>query len=228
MVPATGAPAAGAGAAFIYHGIHHRDEDHDDHGGLHRDLIATASDRRGLFRLAARFGAGVGVLQLAACGGDSNPVAPTTTSSSTTTTSGGACSRIPEETAGPYPGDGSNVLRESGVVRQDIRSSFAGLSGVAEGVLLTIELRIVSSSTCEVLAGRAVYLWHCDRAGRYSLYSSGVTNQNYTRGVQQADAGGKVTFTPRRAWPTRSRPRRSRCQVRVRRGVCDQWLRVVA
>jgi protocatechuate 3,4-dioxygenase beta subunit len=181
----------------MHHG-HHHDDDHDDHGGLHRDLIATgaAIDRRGLFRLAARLGAGAGAVQVAACGGNSNPVAPTTTSTPVTSTSG-ACSRIPEETAGPYPGDGSNgpdVLGQSGVVRQDIRSSFAGLSGVAEGVLLNVELTIVSSSTCEVLAGRAVYLWHCDRAGRYSLYTSGVTNQNFLRGVQEADAGGKVTF----------------------------------
>ena len=42
---------------------------------------------------------------------------------------------------------------------------------------------------------RAVYLWHCDRPGRYSLYSAGVTNQNYLRGIQQADANGIVTFT---------------------------------
>jgi protocatechuate 3,4-dioxygenase beta subunit len=40
-----------------------------------------------------------------------------------------------------------------------------------------------------------VYLWHCDRQGRYSLYSSGVTNQNYLRGVQEGDSTGKVTFT---------------------------------
>ena len=31
--------------------------------------------------------------------------------------------------------------------------------------------------------------------GRYSLYSGGVTNQNYLRGVQAADANGRVTFT---------------------------------
>ena len=30
---------------------------------------------------------------------------------------------------------------------------------------------------------------------RYSLYTSGVTNQNYLRGVQQADSSGLVTFT---------------------------------
>ena len=60
---------------------------------------------------------------------------------------------------------------------------------------LTVVLTIVSSSTCAPLAGRAVYLWHCDRAGRYSLYSSGATNQNYLRGVQEADSSGRVSFT---------------------------------
>jgi protocatechuate 3,4-dioxygenase beta subunit len=40
-----------------------------------------------------------------------------------------------------------------------------------------------------------VYLWHCDRAGLYSLYSAGATNQNYLRGVQAADATGKLSFT---------------------------------
>jgi protocatechuate 3,4-dioxygenase beta subunit len=87
------------------------------------------------------------------------------------------------------------VLSATGVVRDDIRSSFAGLSGVAAGVPLTIQLTIVSSSTCAPLAGRAVYLWHCDALGRYSLYSSGATNQNYLRGVQEADANGRVSFT---------------------------------
>ena len=80
-------------------------------------------------------------------------------------------------------------------MRSDIRPSFAGLSGQADGVPLTLVLTIVSSSTCSPLAGRAVYLWHCDRLGRYSLYSSGVTNQNYLRGVQEADANGRVSFT---------------------------------
>jgi protocatechuate 3,4-dioxygenase beta subunit len=172
-------------------------DDHDDYGGLHRDLLATnaAMDRRGLFRLAARFGAGFGALQLAGCA--SNPASPSDSGESTT--GGGSCSaRIPEETQGPFPADGSNgptVLPLSGVVRSDIRSSFAGLSGTAQGVSLTIELTIVSVSTCSPLAGRAVYIWHCDRAGGYSLYSQGVTNQNYLRGVQEADASGRVSFT---------------------------------
>jgi protocatechuate 3,4-dioxygenase beta subunit len=70
-----------------------------------------------------------------------------------------------------------------------------GLIGTADGVPLNIVLTIVSGSTCAPLAGYAVYLWHCDRLGRYSLYSSGATNQNYLRGVQEADANGNVTFT---------------------------------
>ena len=62
------------------------------------------------------------------------------------------------------------MLSASGVVRSDIRSSFGGLSGSADGVALTVVLTIVSTSTCEPLAGRAVYLWHCDARGRYSMY----------------------------------------------------------
>jgi len=170
--------------------------DHDDFGGLHRDLIATgaAMDRRQLLRVAARFGATIGALQLFGCG--SATAAETLTGS--TTGAAGACSKIPEETAGPFPGEGSNgpnVLNQTGVVRNDIRPSFAGLSGTADGIPLSIVLTIVSATTCAPLASRAVYLWHCDRLGRYSLYSSGATNQNYLRGVQEADANGKVTFT---------------------------------
>ena len=44
------------------------------------------------------------------------------------------------------------------------------------------------------LAGAAVYLWHCDLAGRYSLYDEEVADENYLRGVQESDADGKVTF----------------------------------
>lgn len=169
--------------------------EHDEFGGLHRDLLRTGTtmDRRQLLRAAARFGVSLGALQLFGC--TSTGLTETDTD---TGTGSGACTKIPEETAGPYPGEGSNgpnVLNQTGVVRSDIRSSFAGLTGTADGVPLTIALTIVSASTCAVLANRAVYLWHWDRAGRYSLYSSGVTSQNYLRGVQEADANGKVTFT---------------------------------
>ena len=165
-------------------------DDHDDFGGLHRDLLATGSaiNRRQALRAAATFGVSFAGLQLLGC------------SDSTGTDDGNgneSCSLIPNETAGPFPGDGSNgpsVLNQTGVVRSDIRSSFAGLTGFAGGVLLTVELTIVSASSCAPLANRAVYVWHCDQLGRYSLYTSGVTNQNYLRGVQETDANGIVTF----------------------------------
>jgi hypothetical protein len=43
--------------------------------------------------------------------------------------------------------------------------------------------------------GVAVYVWHCSREGGYSLYSAGIEDQNYLRGVQIADADGLVRFT---------------------------------
>jgi protocatechuate 3,4-dioxygenase beta subunit len=82
------------------------------------------------------------------------------------------------------------------VVRSDIRSSFGGASGTAQGIPLTVKLlvqRIAGGGA--PYAGAAVYLWHCDREGRYSLYSMGVTDQNYLRGVQAADADGVAAFT---------------------------------
>ncbi len=106
------------------------------------------------------------------------------------------CPAIPGETAGPFPGDGTNgpnVLELSGVVRADLRASFGGSTTVAAGVPLTLTMTITDRD-CAPRAGVAVYVWHCDREGRYSLYSSGVTGENYLRGVQVSGADGVITF----------------------------------
>jgi protocatechuate 3,4-dioxygenase beta subunit len=112
--------------------------------------------------------------------------------------SAASCAVIPEETAGPFPADGSNgpdVLNQSGVVRSDITKSFGSSSGTAAGVPLTIKLAIQDSGTdCAPIAGAAVYLWHCDQDGNYSLYSQAAANENYLRGVQEAGDDGVVTF----------------------------------
>ena len=109
-----------------------------------------------------------------------------------------ACvAEVESETAGPFPADGSNgpdVRISNGIVRSDIRSSFGTSATVAPGVPLRFSL-VVNDLSCNPLAGAAIYVWHCDRAGRYSLYSSGVTNENYLRGIQVTDAAGKATFT---------------------------------
>ena len=159
--------------------------------GLGFDL-GTLVSRRHLLR---GFGLGAVALGVAACSSNTSP--GTATPGATASTS--ATGEIPEETAGPYPGDGSNgpdVLEQSGVVRSDLRSSFGTASGPAEGVPMTLELTILDlASGGKPFAGTAVYVWHCDRAGQYSLYSEAVKDQNYLRGVQIADAAGKVTFT---------------------------------
>jgi protocatechuate 3,4-dioxygenase beta subunit len=183
---------------------------HHPHGLRHdleqMDLARIAQRRRALRMLG---GMAAGALPLIGCGGGDTASAATTGTGTTTGTTTGtgtvsSCSAIPSETAGPYPGDGTNsnssgvvnVLTQSGIVRSDIRSSFNGLSGTAGGVPLTVTLRLVNTAAaCADLAGYAVYLWHCTADGGYSLYSSGITAQNYLRGVQVADANGQVTFT---------------------------------
>ncbi len=166
--------------------------------GLQAD-VANLIDRRRVLQLMSL--AGVGAF-LAACApaAVSSATASAAASAASSSTAGEACAPvIPEETAGPFPGDGTNgpdVLTESGVVRSDITTSFGASSGTAEGVPLTIRLLIQDEgNACEPLANAAVYIWHCDREGRYSLYSSGAEDQNYLRGVQAAGADGIVTFT---------------------------------
>lgn len=188
-------------------------EPHPNHDrGLEFDLSTLMSRRSlGMF-----LGAGTAAA-LAACtpGGSStgaaSPAGSTTGTTGTAAASGtpsasptltraiAECGvEIPAETAGPYPGDGSNgpnVLAASGVVRQDITTSFGTSSTRADGVPLTVTLTLLDNANgCVPLAGAAVYAWHCDKDGKYSMYDTGLKNENYLRGVQQADASGQVTF----------------------------------
>jgi len=184
---------------------------HEGHGldaDLARLLARPATRRQSLRWLGA--GVGAAAMPLAGCGGgsadDGYGIVTSTTTTGGASTGGGsaACSVIPEETGGPYPGDGTNrnangvanALILSGIVRSDIRASVAGASGVAQGVPLTIRLRIENvAQGCAAAGGAAVYLWHCTREGGYSMYSNGIVGENYLRGVQEADSEGWVTFT---------------------------------
>jgi protocatechuate 3,4-dioxygenase beta subunit len=174
--------------------------------GLAFDL-GTHLSRRGLLKVAGYGGLSAGLLAVLGCGpsasttpgGSASAIGSAASASAPGSAAAADCDTIPEETAGPFPGDGSNgpdVLSQSGVVRQDIRESFGGMSGTAEGVPLTIRLAIQdASSDCAPMAGAAVYVWHCDRDGNYSLYSQAAVDQNYLRGVQAAGDDGTVTFT---------------------------------
>jgi protocatechuate 3,4-dioxygenase beta subunit len=173
----------------------HELEDHDR--GLVFDLGTL--DRRQVLKLLGFGGVSAGLFTLVGCGPTGSSPSATAATSSATAAAAASCAIIPEETAGPYPGDGSNgpnVLAQSGVVRSDIRSSFGTSTTVAPGVPLTIKLTILDGSgDCAPLAGAAVYLWHCDRSGDYSLYSAAAASENYLRGVQEADGNGLVTFS---------------------------------
>ncbi|GAP37061.1 intradiol ring-cleavage dioxygenase [Piscinibacter sakaiensis] len=194
-----------------------RDEDHGH--GLADDLprlLALAAPRR---RVLSWLATVAGSAALGGCGGGgSSDTVDTSTSTTTTGTSGssgsgssstgtttttsGSCIADPQETAGPYPADGTNtasgstsdVLTAAGIVRSDIRSSFLGSTNIAQGVPVVLTLTLVdTNASCAPLAGYAIYLWHCDRAGNYSLYTA--ASESYLRGVQVSDSAGQVTFT---------------------------------
>jgi protocatechuate 3,4-dioxygenase beta subunit len=185
----------------------------DDHDrGLHYDLERLrALDRR---RALGLLGAAGGTLALAACGGEdqsgtgtSTPTpTPTSTATATPTPTATAtstsCTAFASETNGPYPADGtntsrgatSNVLTINAFQRSDIRTSLINSTTEAPGVLMQVTLTLANvNSSCAPLAGYAVYLWHCDATGQYSLYD--LPAESYLRGIQVSDANGQVTFT---------------------------------
>jgi hypothetical protein len=116
--------------------LHNKDEPIFDQG-LAFDLT-TLMDRRQVIKLIGSGGVAVGLMTILGCtpgailssvsSAGSSPSAGSTAATGTDA----SCATIPEETAGPFPGDGSNgpdVLSQSGVVRSDIRSSFGTSTG---------------------------------------------------------------------------------------------------
>jgi len=188
---------------------------HDHHSPeLQRDVlnIERMRQRRQMLTWLASGGAAA---FLASCGGsdDSSSTSSSSSSSgsssSTSGSTGGSSSSAscivdPTETNGPYPSDGSNsangsvsnILTSSGIVRSDIRNSFGSSTTTAPGLPVTLTITLVNSNmSCEPLQAYAIYMWHCDSGGNYSIYSSGLSNENYLRGVQVTDANGQATFT---------------------------------
>ncbi len=119
-----------------------------------------------------------------------------------TAADGNTCIKLPAETNGPFPADGSNsfaganvnVLTKSGIIREDIRPSFDGLTVVADGVPTSLELTIVDvSNACTPLANHVIYIWQCDASGSYSIYER--PDSNNLRGAAVTDAKGIARFT---------------------------------
>ncbi len=165
--------------------------------GLAADLsmwMQSPLNRRRLLKMGAlSLGAFLAGCQL--------PAATETASTSSAAATTDCPTEIPGETAGPYPADGSNASQQtlnaldiSGIVRQDIRTSI-GTQNTAQGVPRTVEFTLVdTNNACAPLAGYAFYAWHCTREGGYSMYSEGLTDEDFLRGVQATDSEGKATF----------------------------------
>jgi protocatechuate 3,4-dioxygenase beta subunit len=180
---------------------------HPDHDrGLEFDVRTLVARRSALGLLG-----GAGLAALAGCtdgasstgAGTLSPrggsVSPSVTGSGTASGSPTVETQVPAETAGPFPGDGSNgadVLDDTGIVRRDLRSSVGTSTTTAAGVPLTVNLTVLDSAAgYRAMPGVAVYVWHCDALGRYSMYSPGVEDENYLRGVQPTDDSGTATFS---------------------------------
>ena len=175
-----------------------RQDDDPEDQGLAFDVTTLLTRRKMLGVL----GLGAGSAALAACAPTSTPATTTSSSAAAATTPATSVdtqnlTEMPTETNGPYPGDGTNgpdVLDMSGIARKDLTTSLDTGNSV-DGVPFTQTITVVDMAGGNApFAGAAVYIWHCDAQGRYSMYSDGVTGESWLRGVQVADANGQVSF----------------------------------
>ncbi len=101
----------------------------------------------------------------------------------------GSCVLIPSETAGPFPLD---LTENATFYRSDVRED-------RTGVQLNLTMRIVGLDNCAPMSNVRVNIWHCDKDGLYSGYSTGgnpgQSGLTYLRGYQFTDVNGEVNFT---------------------------------
>jgi protocatechuate 3,4-dioxygenase beta subunit len=159
--------------------------------GLVHDLPFLLK-RRQLLRLA-----GLGAVATLATACDGGPPSNSEANVSGNSATGEVCLKTPVETNGPFPADGSNssagslqnVLRDNNIIRTDIRPNLAPDTPMAEGEVLDISLTLVDvKNACQPLQQFLVYVWHCDAAGKYSIYE--LPESNYLRGVVVTDQQG--------------------------------------
>jgi protocatechuate 3,4-dioxygenase beta subunit len=131
-------------------------------------------------------GAAGAAIVATACGTRSTSAASSTTTASSSatatgsTTSGVTCVLSPEMTEGPYYIDGE-------AVRRDVTEG-------KPGVPLTLHLTVADATSCAPIPKAAVEIWHADAGGNYSGFNATAANTTFLRGVQIADADGKVVF----------------------------------
>lgn len=90
---------------------------------------------------------------------------------------------IAEETAGPFALH--SLLDDPAIVRRDIAHRL-------QGVPLQIQLRLLDVDNGGApMADAGVYVWHCDKDGRYSGYGDAI-GERFCRGLQFSDCDGRV------------------------------------
>ena len=192
----------------------HDDHPHDDlhDRGLAFDLATLrarrpthAVDRRHALRLLA--GAGAGVV-LVACSSDSGSSASSTSSSSTSTTGAALHDhrrgrrvgrRRPAGDRWPVPGRRIQRAQRPRRERRRPPGHPLQLRRPTPARPRAIPLNIALPGRRRRLAapprGRRRLRVALHRRRRLPLYSDGITDQNYLRGVQAADADGNLSFT---------------------------------
>jgi hypothetical protein len=164
---------------------------HDHDLGLQHDLGAFLNRRQALALVASASAIGA----LSALG--KGRIFPTAQAEAIA--KGRECLSDPAETEGPFPGDGSNnahgtlsnVLKSTGIVRRDMRTNIGSTTIAADGQVFDLEITLVNvRQACAPLAGHAIYLWHCDALGRYSIYD--LPNASYLRAVGVTNSVGKA------------------------------------
>ena len=101
-----------------------------------------------------------------------------------------ACVTTPAETEGPY-------FVDENLNRSDIRVDPSDGS-ISPGVPLTMQIAVsqVTASSCAVLSGAHVEVWHCDAGGTYSdEQTNNSRGKKFLRGYQTTDDSGIVRFT---------------------------------
>lgn len=133
-------------------------------------------------------GSGTSSLSATSTATSSNATSSSATTSSATSsvaTSSGTCTVIPTETIGPYPL--STLLNSSLILRENIAED-------KTGVPLQVKLKLVNVNNSCTPVSAYVYIWHCDKDGNYSGYTT-ETGKTYCRGVQYTDTNGVAHFT---------------------------------
>ena len=162
--------------------------------GLAFDLETLMIDRRQAMKLLGKAGLAAGLFTIVGCApgailSSSSPSSSALGSSAASTTDTSSCDVIPEETAGPYPGDGSNgpdILTQNGVVRSDIRSSFGTSSvGVGRRIASTSSVMAMAKTPSAKVSSRPVSVTD----GRVSGVGQG--SQRLRRAAPPISAGGR-------------------------------------